>query len=413
MLGGRALADQLAQRTQAIVADTVQTVWTRVPFYRSLPEEAVRTDVTAIIRRNFEVFVDSLRTEHGPDETDLAPVRESAQRRAEELVPLADVLLAYHLGCEHWWTEISAMAGDGDTADLSRAGVRLQTHLRAATSAVLAGYGSVRAAPGQDDSVRRALFVALTSGADAVGAAERAGVRLARLYWVVTLHLDPHPDEQSADVDVVVAERRKVRRMQRALDGVGRDDALSLVTSSGGGALIPIFEAEPGVTDWAESFQYATLKRNLTNLERTIGAGVLSAVTVAEPDGVGGAYAQMQEVLRVARCFGHTAGVVRLGDVALEYQLTRPSAATPLLAGLLAPLDGRSALHQTLECYLDAACDRNATAAALHVHPNTVAYRLRKTAELTGLDATSPADAATLTAAVAARRGRVIDVSPA
>ncbi|WP_448221731.1 PucR family transcriptional regulator [Gordonia iterans] len=409
VLGGRVLADYLAQRTHALVADTVQTVWQRVPFYRSLPEEAIRTDVTAIVRRNLEVFIATVRARRVPTDDEMAPIRESARRRAEELVPLADVLLAYHLGTERWWAEITELADTGDTEELAWVGAWLQIHLRAATSAVLAGYGSVRPGPGQDDAERRALFVALTSGADAAAAAERAGVRLARMYWVVALHVAPHPDEQSADVDVIVAERRKVRRLQRELDGVGRDDAVSLVDSGGGGALIPVFEAEPGPADWPESVQYATLRRNLADLERGIGAGVLSAVCAAEPAGIPEAYTLAREVLRVARCHGRTTGVVRLADLALEYQLTRPSAATDPLARLLDPLDGRAGLSETLECYLDSAGDRTATAAALHVHPNTVVYRLRKVAELTGLEPTAVSGAVVLTAAVAARRGRAVD----
>lgn len=403
-LGGRVVADYLAQRTQSLVSVTVQTVCERVAFYRSLPDEAIRTDVTTIVRRNLEVFVDALREHREPTEDEVTAVRESAQRRAEELVPLADVLAAYHLGTECWWAEIAALALDGEASELAEVGALLQAHLRVATAAVLAGYGAARSMPGRDDAVRHALFVALTSGADAADLADRAGVSLARMYWVVALHVAPHSDEQDGGVDQVVAERRKVRRLQRELDGVGRAEALSAVSGGGGAVLIPVYEAEPGVDDWADSPQFAALVANLAALERGVGAGVLAAVAAAAPDGVAEAYGLVQEVLRVARCYGRTSGVVRLPELALEFQLTRPSAATPLLAGLLDPLDRNPALHQTLQAYLDAGCDRRRTAAALHVHPNTVVYRLRKIAELTGLDAASTADVPTLAAAVAARR---------
>ena len=102
---------------------------------------------------------------------------------------------------------------------------------------------------------------------------------------------------------------------------------------------------------------------------------------------------------------------MRLRDLALEYHLTRPSAATPLLADLLSPLESRSVLLETLESYLDAGCDRSAAAAALHVHPNTVIYRLRKVATLTGLDVGTAPDLVRLVAAVASRR--VADVAQA
>ncbi|MFD1815872.1 PucR family transcriptional regulator [Rhodococcus gannanensis] len=404
VVGGRPLADQLAQHTHGITAATVETVRTRVAFYRSLPEEAVRGDVTAIIRRNLELFVASLRSLRPPSADELTEVRESARRRAEELVPLAEVLKAYHLGVEHWWTSIGDLARPEDTADVARAGTLLHAHLLAATTAVLAGYGSDRALPGEDDSARRALFLALTSGADPTAAAQRAGTDLPRLYWVVSIHVDPHPDERSADVDVVVAERRKVRRLQRELDNLGRDEALSVLSSSGGGVLIPILAAEPGPDDWQDNTQYAQLSRNLQDMERTIGAAVVAAVTVAAPVDVPQAYVHAQEILDVARRYGHSSGTVGLRDVALEYQLTRPTSASPVLAALLSPLDAHPGVLETLEAYLDAGCDRAAVADALHVHPNTVVYRLRKVAALTGLDVSSAPDVVRLVAALAARR---------
>ncbi|GAB2665203.1 helix-turn-helix domain-containing protein [Prescottella soli] len=404
VIGGRPVADQLAQHTHTIVADTVELVWRQVPFYRSLPEEAVRSDVTAIIRCNFEVLIASLRSLRTTDDAGLIRIRESAQRRAEELVPLAEVLHAYHLAVDHWWKVIGDLAGPEDTTDLSRAGTLLHKHLLAATTAVLAGYGSDPAVHGQDDSARRDLFLELTSGSNTTGTAERFGIDLPRLYWVLSLHVEPHPDERSADIDTVVAERRKVRRLQRELDNVGRDNALSMLTSSGGGVLIPILEPDPGVDDWHDSPQYALLSRNLRDMERTIGAAVLTAVSVAAPPEVPQAYEHAREILDVARRSGRGNGTVRLQDVALEYQLTRPSAATPLLADLLSPLGSHPVVLETLESYLDARCDRAAAAAALHVHPNTVAYRLRKVAALTGLDVGTAPDLVRLVAAVAARR---------
>ncbi|MDG4863407.1 helix-turn-helix domain-containing protein, partial [Streptomyces sp. T-3] len=49
---------------------------------------------------------------------------------------------------------------------------------------------------------------------------------------------------------------------------------------------------------------------------------------------------------------------------------------------------------------------RRPTAAELHVHPNTVDYRLRRISELTGLDPANTADVPLLSAALAARSTR-------
>jgi sugar diacid utilization regulator len=95
---------------------------------------------------------------------------------------------------------------------------------------------------------------------------------------------------------------------------------------------------------------------------------------------------------------------VVLRDVLLEYQLSRPSQAVRELARLLEPLDRNPDLPLTLETYLSHDCDRRRTAAALHVHPNTLDYRLRRIVTLTGLDPATTHGLQTLGAAVAARR---------
>ncbi|MFD9698759.1 PucR family transcriptional regulator [Lentzea sp. NPDC059081] len=84
-------------------------------------------------------------------------------------------------------------------------------------------------------------------------------------------------------------------------------------------------------------------------------------------------------------------GVRMLTDLAGETAL----AAFPALAGVLAdavlgPLDQKSSFHHemvaTALCYLDHGGRLSATAAALHIHANTVRYRLDRLVELTGAD---------------------------
>jgi len=53
-------------------------------------------------------------------------------------------------------------------------------------------------------------------------------------------------------------------------------------------------------------------------------------------------------------------------------------------------------LIETLTAYFQHGQSLEATARALFVHPNTVRYRLRQAAEVTGLSATDPREALTL-----------------
>ncbi|MDI5967772.1 helix-turn-helix domain-containing protein [Streptomyces sp. SL13] len=81
-----------------------------------------------------------------------------------------------------------------------------------------------------------------------------------------------------------------------------------------------------------------------------------------------------------------------------------PSAATAHLAGLLAPLDDNPVLLTTLRTFMHNHCNRRATASRLHIHPNSVDYRLRRVHQLTGLDPTEPDGTQRIAAALAARR---------
>lgn len=78
------------------------------------------------------------------------------------------------------------------------------------------------------------------------------------------------------------------------------------------------------------------------------------------------------------------------------------------LAALLVPLAGNPELLETLVVFLRLG-GRRPTATELHVHPNTVDYRLRRVQALTGLDANRPSDISMLEAAIAARRFSTAD----
>lgn len=397
IIGGRPLADRLAQGTHTVVTATVEHVRDAVAFYRTLPPEAVRRDVTAIVGRNLEMFVTSLREDRDPLPAELRPIEHSARRRAEERVPLSDVITAYHLGTQLWWQTIVAWADPGDAEALVRVGALLQRHLQAVTRAVLAGYGADQAPLPPQDHDRRRLHRALTTGADPDDTARALGLTVAQRYWVIALHVAAHPDEQVEGVDAAVASRRKTRRLEYELDRLGRGETLHTITTQGGSALIPIAGAD---------CRFDELASQLADLERTAGAPVLCAVEPAAPQDIPSVHPELIDLLRVARRYHHHTGVVRFHDLALEYQLTRPTRVSHLNAAELAPLDSDPALRRTLETYLSHDLNTTATAAALHIHANTVLYRLRKITDLTGLDPARTRDLLRIAAALAATPGQ-------
>jgi DNA-binding PucR family transcriptional regulator len=102
-------------------------------------------------------------------------------------------------------------------------------------------------------------------------------------------------------------------------------------------------------------------------------------------------------------------GRIAPADFPLEMLLAAaPAEGAALARAALAPLeaagaDRGGALVETLSAFLEQDLDRRRTAQALHVHPNTVDYRLRRVRELTGLDLGRPADAAVLVLALRQR----------
>jgi sugar diacid utilization regulator len=264
----------------------------------------------------------------------------------------------------------------------------VQRYVQAVTAVVATSYlQEQQAISGEEGDALRALVGALLAGEPADALAERVGRRLPAAWVVMALDLGPHPDEATAGA---VAARRKVRRVQEALDEHVGEPVLGQLHATGGIALLPDVGQE--LDDVCGRLQRAA------GVPVRVGAAPASATRY-----VAGAAAQAREVLRLA---GPEPGLYVLRDVLLDYQLSRPSDAQEHLAALLTPLDDFPDLLRTLEAYLAEDLDRRRTAGALHVHPNTLDYRLKRIVDLTGLEPTTTRGLQLLAGAVAVRRLR-------
>jgi sugar diacid utilization regulator len=268
----------------------------------------------------------------------------------------------------------------------------VQLYVQCLTSAVATAYlEEQQAISGEERDVRRALAAALMAGQPAEALAARLGVDLGARWNVLALELAEHVDEKASGVAGAVAARRKVRRVQAALDDHADAQVLGLFDATGGAVFLP----DEG--------------RDLSVLAAQLQVAAGTAVRAAAARGVAtsqlaAASAQVREVLRLVGRLGRPPGMYGLADVLLEYQLTRPSDALPGLAALLDPLERNPDLLLTLDTYLAENLDRRRTAAALHVHPNTLDYRLKRIVGLTGLEPASTSGLQLLTAAAMARR---------
>ncbi|MFD9126264.1 PucR family transcriptional regulator [Kitasatospora sp. NPDC059571] len=399
VIGGTPADQLLLAGVPALVDAVLAALLERVPTYRRLPREQLTGELTRITEGRIRSFAQAVRTGEPVPAAEFDAVRDAAARRAEEGLPLDAVLLAHHLGLQICWDRVAARAQEGDTADLVTLNRLLLDHLRQVTAAAGAGYFEERRTMADErHAARHALLTALLDGGAAEEAATRAGLRLPPGYAVLVLSVGDHPDERAEGVDPAVAGHRKLRRLRSELDHRTRQSALSLLSAAGGPVLVPL-EHGPGEIPTAAWERLADL---VARTAQAAGVPVLAGAVAATPAGVPAAAELAREILDVARAFGRPAGLHRLDDVLLEYQLTRPGHARRRLAALIEPLQPGGELLTTLRTHLAGGLNRRHTARTLHLHPNTVDYRLRRIAALTGLDPARPADLLRITAAIAA-----------
>jgi hypothetical protein len=372
-----------------------------IPLYRLLPREQLEGEIASITALNLRLFFHSLRTEGPIPEEELVEIRSSAARRAEERVPLDAVLAAYHIGGRIGW-EALVEAGEPTEQDvLIVVAGRVLEFVQQVTGAVASAYLEERQSIyGEERDALRAVASALLAGESADKLAARVGVSIAPSYVVLEVSIGDHPDEQEHGVGGAVAARRKLRRVQGRLERWAGQPVIGLLEPVGGPVLIAT------TPDESEKV-VAAMSELLTELADAAGAPVSAGIAVASTIGdLAGATRQAGDVLALATGLGRGPGAYTLSDVLLEYQLSRPSDALPELGSLLGPLERNPDLVLTLETYLAHDLDRRGTAAALHVHPNTLDYRLRRVVELTGIDPATTRGLQLVGAALAARRLR-------
>lgn len=417
-IAGRPVATWLRARVPALTTRVVARLLSDLPVYAELPHEEIAGDIADIVQHNLRLFADVLEHRRAATDGELAQQRDSAAQRAEEGVPLDAILAAYQVGVAMCWEETARDAGPGDLPAVLEIMDRILVLQQQLTSAVSGAYLEARQIlDSQEHGGRHALMAALLTGEDLDGFTRRTGLRPAARYLTMTLALAPHPDETGAvpvrgpvrgsgagsalvpgsAAGAGVAARRKIRRIRTALDRFAGTPALTALDASGGTVLLPVAEPPP----WDGPGGLCDLIAEAT---RAAGVPVTAAAETASPDGVPAAVARNAEIVDLVARTGRAPGLYRLADLLLEYQLSRPSEALRGLAGLLSPLDAKPELLHTLETYLGHGLDRRAAAAALHVHPNTVDYRIRRIDRLTGLSPARPADLQHLSAALVARR---------
>lgn len=323
----------------------------------------------------------------------VAPV---AERHAEDRLPLPMLIGAIHGSAQSVLAEAFALTEPSQMNELVLVGSRLLDLLRHINMTVVETYTEVeQSIYHAEREARRELCSALVRGLPAEELAARADTVLADQYTVLAIHLSEAARTGSA---ANLVTRRRIRVLQRALDELTGTTTPATFDGANGIALL----SNSSETDVLDAQRFDNLAARLAE---QFGVTVyLAEFSGVSRDGIPAAAKDAAELTELARLRGRPGGCYRLDDLLLEYQLTRPGPARERLAQRVIPLLGSPHLVEALEAHLRHGADRKTASRRIHVHPNTFTYRLRRIADLTGLDPADPTDSRMLAAALTVHR---------
>lgn len=383
-IGDRILADK-----ERIVRRTLVRFRQELVGWQDLDDTIVAA-TSAFIRFNVEWFVRELQHDEPVGDALLQAARGIAARRFHQGVTFEGLVRAGRLGAETLWDSVLAAAHRDQPAEREAAlaiATRVWHHFDAVSTAMAHAYldemtdrgllghdllDGLLAGRGDEESVRRVARVLHR--------------RLAESYIVVLIRF-----EQTLE-DGLLRHDRAVDHLLPAVRESLRPDEGSLLIGIRQGDVVALRPAAgPG--------ELATVKRECADLNRAVPFGVSIGVSGWQrgPRAVATAYAEAREALDIAFGIGLTGRAVTLDDVLVDHMLRASPHARRILERTLRPIsdydaDHSSQLLPTLQAYVDSGANLTRSASALEVHPNTVVYRLRRIAELSGRSPSSMDD---------------------
>jgi PucR C-terminal helix-turn-helix domain/GGDEF-like domain len=313
--------------------------------------------------------------------------RATGARRAEAGIPLSALLSAYRIGGRFIWELLVEHADPGEQDTLLRSAADIWAVSDDLAEAATDAYRGASADRARHDSqLRSALLNSLLDGKLGDGARLWESAALLKLpqhgSFVVVAAECPSPGEEALPRveellrrhDVVSAWRLDAELHEGLVALRSRFDAERLCAE-----LAPIALNRVGVSD------------TYSNLDQT-------------------APALRQARLACAAATPHTAGLVRFDQEPVAVLLVSdPDISQSVARRILGPLldlpdDDRAVIVETTRSWLASGGSTSTAATRLHLHRNTVRYRLRRLEELTGRSLANPLDLAELHVALECAR---------
>lgn len=334
-----------------------------LPWFGALPAEQ-RSYVGLVLQAGLSTFAQWLRTPGQP--LPVGPeVFAAAPRELARAVNLKQTVQLIRIAVGVVEEAVPSLAAPGDEEVLAEAVLRYSRELAFAAADVYAAAAEARGA--WDARVEAGVVDALVRGhAGELTLSRASSLGWTRVDWVVALAA---PAPQDLDLPQLRAS--------------ARHSGLSLLTGEASTALVLVVGGSSAVPSAVQQ----------------IAAALPPAPVVVGPvvPELSAAVASVQEALAglvAVPGWPQAPRPVAASDLLAERAVLGEEAARRrLLEEVYIPLQqARGDLLQTAAAYLEGGGSVEGTGRALFLHPNTVRYRLRKLAEVTGRDITSPRD---------------------
>jgi len=384
----RAIAARLTGREDEIARHIAARYAEQIVDYR-VADDAVTVDAAGVARDNLEALLFNLGRAGPQALQHFEKTRAAAARRTHQGISLESFLHAARIWGEGVWDAFRAVLGsdpDELEAGLEIAG-QVMRHVDLVSTVAAHAYLIESQGLTHNAKVlpRDLLEALLGAGHDPDWALRRArslGLRLAENYVVFSIRPQEVPVGKS-DVASIVGVARTCLRPESGglLIGVRYSDVV---------ALYPL----------AELKQMQAAKKEASALASAVadrGVGVGMSGWQPGLAGIAMAYAEAKEAGQIAALGGIIGRPVTLDEVLIDHIARFTPHVSRILDDTLHPLldydEGhQTALMQTVRAYVDAGFNLTKSAEMLHVHPNTVMYRLRRVKELCGRDPHDPDD---------------------
>lgn len=354
----RRLCRAVTEDLPLLVPGIVSQIRKEIPSYTMVPRATHEQGVTL----QCEVLLTGLISRRPPTQEDSERARALGRLRAGQGLALESVVSAYHVGCREMWNILLQRIGPADHALRSELAGLVGTvwlWIERASSAAADAYGeAVRA----EDAARMTLMHRFLGTLTAGGTPTAEHAHLAQ-----ALGFDPLGDFQAVCSPVEAWPDTKTL----ALRGRLHHHLRSILWSNRDNVLIALIQRLP--VDTLLDALHAV------SPEAPVGVGLVR-------EGLTGAGASIIDALDVLPT-GRTGRVAAFADEWLTATV-RPQA--DRLAALLGRCQEAAAEHpdlaETIDAFARHGFSLTDTGRVLHIHPNTVRYRMARWQELTGWD---------------------------